>query len=97
MQEDLLVGYGVLGDFVCVCWCGVEVRVNRFGSKGGILGVSSPGLWFGDGGRGSDLFAGWCSIVKVDVYSCFAIESGVYLCFMHPGRFLVDVKLYRED
>jgi hypothetical protein len=33
------------------------VRVNRSGSKGGVLGVPSSGLWYGDGGRSSDFFA----------------------------------------
>ena len=97
MQEDLLVGYGVLGYFVCSRWCGVEVQINGFGSKVGVLGVPPPGLWFGNWGRGSNFLAGWRLIGMVDVYSCFAIGSDEYLCFIHPCRFPVDIEPCGED
>ena len=35
---------GVLGYCILSSWCGVEVQINRSGSKGGVLGVPSPGL-----------------------------------------------------
>ena len=32
----------------------------------------------------------------VGVHSCFAVGSGEYSRFIQPGRFQVDIKLYRE-
>ena len=97
MQEGLVVGCGVLGYFVCPRWCRVEVRINGFGSKGSVLGVPPPGLWFRGWGRGSDFLAGRHLISIVSVYTRFSIGSGEYRCFSNPSRFPVDIKLYRED
>ena len=56
-----------------------------------------PGLWFGGGRCGSYLLAGLCLIGVIGVYSYFAIGSGEYRHFIHPSRFPVDIKMYRED
>ena len=73
VQEDLLVGCGALGYFVCSSWCGVDVRIDGSSSEGNVLGVPLPGLWFGGRGRGSDFLAGRRLIGIVRVYSCVSI------------------------